>query len=97
MSKKGLTYLLFFVVLVGGFYAALVIFTDFEKVKFGVEADRRIGMDQLNVPGEDGFGFGGHCLPKDLNCLSHVYDHADFWSTVIAANQSFLKKNNQNT
>ena len=70
---------------------------DFEKVKFGVGSDRRIGMDHLNVPGEDGFGFGGHCLPKDLNCLSHVYDHADFWSTVIAANQSFLKKNNQNT
>jgi protein SCO1/2 len=36
MSKKGLTYLLFFVVLVGGFYAALVTFTDFEKVKLPV-------------------------------------------------------------
>jgi len=36
MSKKGLTYLLFFVVLLGGFYAALITFTDFEKVKLPV-------------------------------------------------------------
>ena len=36
MSKKGLTYLFFFVVLLCGFYAALVIFTDFEKVKLPV-------------------------------------------------------------
>lgn len=36
MSKKGLTYLLFFVVLVGGFYAAMIKFTDFEEVKLPV-------------------------------------------------------------
>ena len=33
MSKKGLIYILFFVVLLGGFYAAMIKFTDFEKVK----------------------------------------------------------------
>lgn len=79
------------------FEACKMFEANFEKVKFGVGSDKRIGMDHLNVPGEDGFGFGGHCLPKDLNCLSQVYDHANFWSTVIAVNQSFLKKNNQNT
>lgn len=36
MSKKGLTYLLFFVVLLSGFYAAMITFTDFEKVKLPV-------------------------------------------------------------
>ena len=36
MSKKGLSYLLFFVVLLGGFYAAMITFTDFEKVKLPV-------------------------------------------------------------
>lgn len=36
MSKKGLTYLVFFVVLVGGFYWAMITFTDFEKVKLPV-------------------------------------------------------------
>lgn len=36
MTKKGLTYLLFFVVLVGGFYAAMIKFTDFEEVKLPV-------------------------------------------------------------
>ena len=36
MSKKGLTYLLFFVVLLGGFYAAMIKFTDFEEVKLPV-------------------------------------------------------------
>ena len=36
MSKKGLIYLVFFVVLLGGFYAAMIRFTDFEKVKLPV-------------------------------------------------------------
>jgi protein SCO1/2 len=36
MSKKGLIYILFFVVLLGGFYAAMIKFTDFEEVKLPV-------------------------------------------------------------
>lgn len=36
MSKKRLAFLLFFVLLLGGFYGALIIFTDFEKVKLPI-------------------------------------------------------------
>ncbi len=36
MRKKALIYFIFFVVLLGGFYAALITWTDFEKVKLPV-------------------------------------------------------------
>ena len=46
---------------------------DYDKVVEYATLDERLGKTHLGVPGPDGeFGFGGHCLPKDLNALISV-------------------------
>lgn len=43
---------------------------DYEAVRAGVGADKRIGASHTAVPGPDGHrGFGGTCLPKDTSAL----------------------------
>ncbi len=43
---------------------------NYKNVCFGVSADNRIGISHTKVPGIDNDrGFGGTCLPKDLNSL----------------------------
>lgn len=43
---------------------------NFDSVKDGVIADKRIGPAHTKVPGPDGLmGFGGYCFPKDINAL----------------------------
>lgn len=43
---------------------------DYEKVIAGLTRDKRIPDDHTTVPGPDGkYGWGGHCLPKDVNAL----------------------------
>ena len=43
---------------------------DYDKVVEYATLDDRLGKSHWNVPGPDGdFGFGGHCLPKDLSAL----------------------------
>ncbi len=42
---------------------------DYENIKQALFLDKRLGR-HISVPGTDGkMGFGGHCLPKDLNAL----------------------------
>lgn len=66
---------------------------DYEKVRAGVAADVRVGPGHLQVPGEDGYGFGGHCLPKDLNCLNKVSYNRNFWDTILKINDELRVKN----
>ena len=65
---------------------------NFDDVKEGVGLDPRIGSGYLN-PGP---GFGGPCLPKDLNAMiatskSHGYD-ARFLQAVLDKNNRQIKK-----
>lgn len=44
---------------------------DWEFIRMGMLADGRVGHSHTHVPGPDGkYGFGGKCLPKDLETLS---------------------------
>ena len=46
---------------------------DYDKVVEYATLDERLGKTHLGVPGPDGdLGFGGHCLPKDINALMSV-------------------------
>ena len=43
---------------------------NWEDALYGFASDGRIGDSHLHVPGPDGnLGFGGTCLPKDINAL----------------------------
>ena len=43
---------------------------NWEDALNGFASDGRIGDSHLNVPGHDGIlGYGGTCLPKDVNAL----------------------------
>lgn len=66
---------------------------DYEVVRKGVAADVRVGPGHLQVPGEDGFGFAGHCLPKDLKCLDSVGYNRGFWNKILSVNDELRKKN----
>ena len=68
---------------------------DYNKVRHGVGADVRVGLAHTEVPGEDGFGFGGHCLPKDLACLNTVARSHGFWDNIIKVNQTMRAKNDR--
>ena len=46
---------------------------DYDKVVEYATLDERLGKTHLGVPGPDGdLGFGGHCLPKDINALISI-------------------------
>lgn len=48
-------------------------FTGFDQMVEAITLDKRIGISHTQVPGPDGkFGFGGHCLPKDLAALRYI-------------------------
>ena len=46
---------------------------DYDKVVEYATLDERLGVTHWSVPGPDGeLGYGGHCLPKDINALISV-------------------------
>lgn len=65
---------------------------DYETVRQGVIADVRVGPGHTQAPGEDGFGFAGHCLPKDVKCLNDSTTNRGFWDTILSINEQLRKK-----
>lgn len=66
---------------------------DYENVRKGVVADVRVGPGHTQVPGDDGFGFSGHCLPKDVKCLDASGYSRGFWKKILDVNAELRKKN----
>ena len=59
---------------------------DYDKVVEYATLDDRLGKTHWQVPGPDGdFGFGGHCLPKDLSALIHIAMKLDVDINVLNA------------
>ena len=59
---------------------------DYDKVVEYATHDERLGKSHWAVPGPDGdYGFGGHCLPKDLNALISVAYHLKLEPTILNA------------
>ena len=51
----------------------------FENMTDLVSRDPRIGDSHMQVPGPDGkFGYGGHCLPKDVKAFIAQLEHIGF-------------------
>ncbi|NBX51074.1 hypothetical protein EBT25_14375 [bacterium] len=66
---------------------------DYERVRHGACADGRVGLAHTVVPGEHGYGFGGHCLPKDVTCLANCFDDRNFWKDILKVNTKLHSKN----
>jgi len=48
---------------------------DYDKVVEYATYDERLGKSHWAVPGPDGdFGYGGHCLPKDLSAIINQFE-----------------------
>ena len=61
---------------------------DYDKVRIGVGADQRVGIQYSVVPSpDDGLkGFKGHCLPKDVGCLASIETHG-FFTKILEINK----------
>ena len=59
---------------------------DYDKVVEYATYDERLGKSHWAVPGPDGeLGFGGQCLPKDINALISVAHELDIEPEVLKA------------
>ena len=59
---------------------------DYDKVVEYTTLDDRFGKTHWSVPGPDGdCGFGGHCLPKDINALISVAQEFGIEAEVLEA------------
>ena len=71
---------------------------NYDKVKVGIGADKRIGEHHMIVPGPDGhFGYSKSCFPKDVANLGgcfldkFLYDAAAFLNLIEDMNISYRK------
>jgi len=66
---------------------------DYDKVVEYATLDERLGKSHWQVPGPDGdLGFGGHCLPKDLQANLFISDNLDTDNNVLSAVQETNNK-----
>ncbi len=64
-----------------------------DRMKYLIGSDKRIGPSHLSVPGPDGYrGFGGTCFPKDCLSLQMQMRDANVPSPILDA---LIKRNNE--
>ena len=64
---------------------------NYEQVRKLAANDSRINHSHTYVPGPDGYtGYGGTCLPKDINSLKYQMDKIQMKSYII---QSIIQRN----
>jgi UDPglucose 6-dehydrogenase len=64
---------------------------DYDKVVEYATYDERLGKSHWAVPGPDGdYGFGGHCLPKDISAIVSEFG-SDLLKSVIDVNDKVRK------
>ena len=57
---------------------------DYDKVVEYAVLDKRLGNSHWSVPGPDGdFGYGGHCLPKDLAAIIKITEDLGITNNVL--------------
>lgn len=65
-------------------------FDGFDAMIEAITLDKRIGINHTQVPGPDGkFGFGGHCLPKDLTALRSLSKNTPLLDAVWDTNEEY--------
>ena len=76
---------------------------DYEEVRDSVVDSGWVNKMHTTVPGPDGkFGFGGACIPKDLNALSYEFleinpDISRLLADILILNENFFRnKPNEN-
>lgn len=69
------------------YLACSTIGVDYETVRQGVISDERIGAGHTLVPSPDDglLGFGGHCLPKDLEAMVQI-DKTEYFANIQQMN-----------
>ena len=64
---------------------------DYDKVVEYATYDERLGKSHWAVPGPDGdYGFGGHCLPKDISAIVNEFG-SDLLESVLGVNDKVRK------
>ena len=59
---------------------------DWDKTIEGFTLDPRVGNSHVSVPGHDGkYGFGGSCLPKDMQALINFSESLNIDSKILKA------------
>lgn len=67
---------------------------DWDRIIEGVLSDGRIGNEWTKVPGPDGKrGFGGKCLPKDLEMLCRLFGENEVSNPVTYAAEYWARVN----
>ena len=67
-------------------------FEGFDQMVDAITIDPRIGRSHTQVPGPDGkFGYGGHCLPKDMAALRFIAPKSPLLDAVTDVNEEHRK------
>jgi len=70
-------------------------FKGFDQMIDAITIDPRIGRSHTQVPGPDGnYGYGGHCLPKDIAALRSLSNNTPLLDAVTDANEEYRNADN---